>query len=142
MLRHLFSALLCATLTCIAATAHADDKAPAPKMTAEQFLAKLKFEQGLIKLPDGIATLNLPDSFRYLGPADAERLLVDAWGNPPGQKTLGMIIPTAQSPLAENGWGVIVTYQKDGHVKDDDADSIKYDALLKDMQQSVLDGNS
>jgi len=114
---------------------------PEKKMTAEDFIALLTFQQGKITLPGNIATLDLPESFRYLSPQDAERLLVDAWGNPPGQKTLGMMVPAAVSPLSREGWGVIVTFEKDGHVKDDDADSIKYDELLKTMQESVRDNN-
>lgn len=138
-MKKLFATLLCLTLPFIA-PAHATDKAPG--MTKEAFLASLTFQQGDISLPGNIATLKLPPSFRYLAPADAERLLVDAWGNPPGNSTLGMIVPADISPLSEQGWGVIVTYEKDGHVKDDDADSIKYDELLKEMQQGTLDANA
>jgi uncharacterized membrane-anchored protein len=119
-------------------TAHAADQASAPRMTAEEFVASLKFQHGTITLPNGIATLTLPDSFRYLPPDDSERVLVDAWGNPPGEKTLGMIFPTAISPVSQKGWGVIITYQADGHVKDDDADSINYNDLLKDMKEATL----
>lgn len=112
------------------------------KQSAEEFLASLHFEQGKITLPGNVATLNLPPSFHYLPPADAEHLLVDAWGNPPGSKNLGMILPTAASPLSKEGWGVIITYDKDGHVKDDDADAIKYDDLLKEMQEGITEGNA
>lgn len=119
----------------------AADQAPEKKMTAEEFLASLKFEHGKIDLPGGIASLNLPPSFRYLGAADAERVLVDAWGNPPDATTLGMIFPADVSPLSENGWGVVVTYDKDGHIKDDDADSIKYNELLKQMQEDTQAAN-
>lgn len=138
-MKKLFATLLCLILP-LMAPAQADDKAPA--MTKEAFLASLKFQQGDISLPGNIATLKLPPSFRYLAPADAERLLVEAWGNPPGSNTLGMIVPADTSPLSAQGWGVIVTYEKDGHIKDDDADSINYDDLLKDMQQGVLDANA
>jgi uncharacterized membrane-anchored protein len=138
-MRKLFATFLCLVLPFMS-SAQADGKAPT--MTKEAFLASLKFQQGDIILPGNIATLKLPPSFRYLPPADAERLLVDAWGNPPGTNSLGMIIPTDTSPLTDQGWGVIVTYQKDGHVKDDDADSIKYDELLKDMQEGVLASNA
>ena len=109
---------------------------------AAQFLQSLTFQEGTIKLPGDIATLTLPPSFRYLPPADTERLLVEGWGNPPGSVTLGMIVPANVSPLDQNGWGAVITYDKDGHVKDDDADSIKYDELLKDMQQGVSDNNA
>ena len=120
--------------------AFAQDAAPA-SMTAEQFESALSFQKGKINLPGGIATLDLPDNFRYLDPADTEKVLVDGWGNPPGQKTLGMIVPAATSLLTAAGWGVVVTYDADGHVKDDDADAIKYDELLKEMQESTEAGN-
>ncbi|WP_229415821.1 DUF2167 domain-containing protein [Pseudoduganella armeniaca] len=107
----------------------------------EQLLASLKFQEGKIALPGGIATLDLPAGFRYLPPADAGRLLSEGWGNPPGIETLGMIVPTAVNPLTREGWGVVVTYEKEGHVKDDDADSIKYDELLKTMQESMKEAN-
>lgn len=140
MLKHLL-AVLCLSLAGLMASTHAADKPAAPEMTEEQFLAQLKFQRGKITLPGGIATLDLPANFRYLSPADAERVLVDAWGNPPGFESLGMIVPAATSVLERDSWGVIVTYEKEGHIKDDDADSIKYDELLKDMQASVLEGN-
>lgn len=142
MLKRLLTALLCLTLSGLTAAAPADEKAAAPEMTAEQFLAQLHLQRGKITLPGGIATLDLPANFRYLSPADAERVLVDAWGNPPGMESLGMIVPAKTSVLERDSWGVIVTYEKEGHIKDDDADSIKYDELLKDMQASVLENNA
>ena len=142
MLKRLLTALLCLTLSGLTAAAPADEKAAAPEMTAEQFLAQLHLQRGKITMPGGIATLDLPANFRYLSPTDAERVLVDAWGNPPGMVSLGMIVPAKTSVLERDSWGVIVTYEKEGHIKDDDADSIKYDELLKDMQASVLDNNA
>ncbi|MDC8759442.1 DUF2167 domain-containing protein [Janthinobacterium fluminis] len=142
MLKKLLAAVLCLSLSGLMAAAHAGDAPAAPKQSAEQFLASLNFQQGKITLQDNIATLDLPATFRYLSPADTERVLVDAWGNPPGAKSLGMIVPAKVSLLERAGWGVIITYDEDGHVKDGDADSIKYDELLKEMQQSVLDNNA
>jgi uncharacterized membrane-anchored protein len=114
---------------------------PKKEMTAEEFLDSLHFQQGEILLPKKIATLKLPAGFRYLPPADAERVLVDAWGNPPGYESLGMIFPADRSPLDENSWGVIITYDEDGHVKDDDALSIKYDEILADMKAQTQENN-
>lgn len=143
MFRHLLAALLCIAITGFMAGASADDQAAAEqKMTAEQFLAGLKFQAGKISLPGGIATLDLPASFRYLSPDDAGHLLADGWGNPPGAKTLGMIVPAAVNPLSEAGWGVVITYDKDGHVKDDDADGIDYDELLEEMQEEIEAANA
>jgi len=111
------------------------------QMTADQFVASLKFQSGKIDLPNGIATLDLPPSFRYLNPEDSGRVLVDAWGNPPGGTTLGMIFPADVSPLSQSGWGIVITYDEDGHVSDEEADTIDYDEMLKDMQSSMEEAN-
>lgn len=105
------------------------------------FLASLKFQTGKISLPKDIATLNLPANFRYLPPADAEKLLVQGWGNPPGNETLGMIIPTETNPLSEAGWGVVISYTEDGHIKDEDADKINYTELLEEMKKESEEAN-
>jgi len=111
------------------------------RMTAEQFEATLKYRQGTITLPGNRAVLEVPDSFRYLDPQDAERLLVNAWGNPPGSHSLGMLIPKDTSPLSANSWGVVITYLDDGHVSDDEADSIDFGELLQNMQEGVRERN-
>lgn len=133
-MRRLVPALLAICL-CLPAFAAEPNK-------SEQFLASLHYQDGRITLPGGITTLNLPAGFRYLSPADAEHVLHDAWGNPGGDKTLGMIVPAATTVLDPDGWGVIVTYDKDGHVKDDDANKINYADLLKDMQKSLEEQNA
>lgn len=138
MIRRLLAFLFAFALSCAAIAQEAPASAP---QSAEQFLASLKYQDGQVTLPGGIATLNLPAGFRYLNPADTERVLHDAWGNPPGNQTLGMIVPANATVLSDEGWGVIITYDKDGHVKDDDAATIDYAGLLKDMQASVNEDN-
>ena len=132
-------AIVCCVVLWLPLAGAAD--APAPKMDKETFLASLHFQDGAVELPGKIATLQLPPAFRYLPPADAARVL-GVWGNPPDAKTLGMIVPASTSVLGEGGWAVVVTYDKDGHIKDDDADKIDYDDLLKDMQSAIADGNA
>lgn len=144
-LRQLLAAvLLCATtLPAIAAStpASAPTTSEQPQQTAEEWLATLKPQHGNITLPSGIASLQLNNEFYYLSPDDTERLLTEAWGNPRGFKTLGMIIPTAVSPLAANGWGVIISYKNDGHISDDDAAKIDYADLLKQMKADDEEDN-
>lgn len=102
------------------------------------FEAGLTYQTGDVVIGDGLATLHLGTGFRYLGPADTERLLTEAWGNPPGMSALGMIVPAEVSPLDQKqGWGVVVTYAEEGYVEDDDADDIDYDELLTTMQEST-----
>ena len=112
------------------------------RLSKEEFEASLKFQQGEVTLPQGIATLKIPASFRYLGPEDAQRILEQAWGNPKGDGTLGMLFPADVSPLEEHGWGVVITYDEDGHVSDEDADGIDYEQLLKDMREGATAANA
>ena len=136
MLRTLAAFLLCMTFGALPVGA-----ADAPDSAAATLLASLKPQAGTITLPGDIGTLDLPPTFRYLSPEDAGRLLSEGWVNPPSPPTLGMILPAGVNPLSPEGWGVVVTYDKDGHVKDDDASSIKYDELLKQMQEGTASRN-
>jgi uncharacterized membrane-anchored protein len=136
MLKQIITGLLCLAL----GTAIAAPDAASSEKAAEEMVAAMQPQSGRITLPGAIATLDLPSAFRYLTPADADHLLV-AWGNPPGTESLGMIVPAGVDPLGADGWGVVVTYNKDGHVKDDDADSIDYDKLLKEMQEGTAAAN-
>jgi uncharacterized membrane-anchored protein len=120
----------------------ADDPAPRPSQAQmEEIASSLKWQTGTITLKDGLATIKLTDNFRYLDPADSEKVLHDLWGNPPGSKNLGMIFPANVGPLSRDGWGIEISYEADGYVKDNDADKINYTDLLKQMQQDVKDGN-
>lgn len=105
-------------------------------VTAAEFIEALQPQEGHISLPGGIAELNLPSSFRYLSPDSAETLLVEGWGNPPGNATLGMVIPSYLNPLEKEGWGIVITYSDDGYVSDADAEEINYTELLEEMKES------
>ncbi|MFL1500498.1 DUF2167 domain-containing protein [Pseudomonas sp. S191] len=135
------AALSLSAIPALAAPTPVPEEASAPAETAEHLLASLKQKTGTVTLPSGIATLKLNNEFYYLDPADTERLLTDGWGNPPGFKTLGMIVPKAVSPLSERGWGVIVSYKADGHVSDEDAAKIDYAELLQQMQEEDEEDN-
>lgn len=129
--------LICLVLfTCV--PVHAAEKG---KMTEAEFEASLKYQKGDIVLPGNVATIKIPDTFRYLSPKDTERVLVNAWGNPSGDGTLGMLFPADTGPTSKNAWGVVITYEEDGHVSDKDADSINYDDLLKQMKEGVSKSN-
>jgi uncharacterized membrane-anchored protein len=102
----------------------------------------LKYEHGTIDLRNGLAKLTLPPEFSYLGPDDAETVLVKLWHNPPSeQKPLGLLIPTGMTPLSTGAWVVTIDYSEDGYVKDDDAKKINYNDLLKTMQKSISEDN-
>lgn len=87
-------------------------------------------------------TLRVPEDFYFLGAADAERVLVDIWGNPPGQDTLGMLFPAEYTPFDVESWAVTFEYTDDGHVSDSDAAEVDYRELLGDMQSDIRSGSA
>lgn len=120
---------------------------PAPPAVAEgfdaaAFEASLHYQSGQVALPNGKAVLNLGDGFRYLSPEDTRRVLEEAWGNPDGSGTQGMILPATVSPVEGGGWGVVVEYDDSGHVSDKDAGEINYDELLADMKKGLSEENA
>src|SRR5688572_25884359 len=96
--------------------------------------SSLRFKTGDVVVGNDLATLHLKNQQRFLGPDDTEKVLV-AWGNPPGNKALGMVLPDQQSPFEESSWAVLVSYSEDGHVDDDDAKDIDFGELLTDMKK-------
>jgi uncharacterized membrane-anchored protein len=118
------------------------DSATQAAMRAAAAVEKsLTYQSGEIKLGDGLATARLPEGYRFLDPEQSAKVLTDLWGNPPGPLTLGMIFPPDQSPLADDSWAVIITFDEDGYVKDDDAEKIDYDDLFKDMKAGTEENN-
>jgi uncharacterized membrane-anchored protein len=102
---------------------------------------KLQYQQGSIEL-GGVAKLEVPPEFRYLSPDDTATVLTQIWGNPPSdESTLGMLVPAEGKMTSEDSWGVIITYEEDGYVKDDEAAKLDYDDLLKTMQEGTREGS-
>jgi uncharacterized membrane-anchored protein len=108
----------------------------------EAFLSSLDFQSGNIELSDANAELTLgEDHYKFLDSRDTERLLVDAWGNPPGMQVIGSIVPARFDLTGNDTWAVIITYEEDGYVSDEDAASIDYDEMLQTMQQETAAAN-
>jgi uncharacterized membrane-anchored protein len=107
----------------------------------QKLVDSLDRQTGDIQLDGELATLHVPDHFYFLGSDDAETVLVDIWGNPPGQEVLGMLFPAHHSPLDYDSWTVTIDYESDGYVSDEDAADIDYDELLEEMQEQTLDSN-
>ena len=107
---------------------------------AEEMNASLDYQKGTIVLGDELATLNLNEGFRYLNDAETQKILVEAWGNPP-QETLGMIFPDSVNPYLPEGWGVVLSYVEDGHIDDDDAADIDYEDLLEELKEEAVESS-
>ena len=116
--------------------------APPPVDAAAPPATALQWRTGEVSLGDGIARLSLTPDWRFLGPDDAERVLVETWHNPADhEKPLGMLFASDVGPLDEDAWGVVLTYTAEGHVPDADEEAIDYDALLRQLQSSVTAQN-
>ncbi|MGH8046730.1 MAG: DUF2167 domain-containing protein [Chthoniobacterales bacterium] len=132
------NAIVAGVLTWVGLVASGFCQEMSPEDAAKKLLDTLHYQTGTVKIGGDIATLTLPDSLQYLDPKDARTVLVDLWGNvPETHDTLGMIVPKGVSLIASNSWAVVITYEEDGHVKDDDAEKINYDKLLAEMKKST-----
>lgn len=122
--------------------AHADDNAVhLSRAQKETIVSALQWQTGTITLKDGIAKIALKDGFRFLGAADAQKVLHEVWDNPEDPNVLGLLFPKDQGPLTPDGYAITVAYENGGYVKDTDADKINYDDLLKTMKQDVHGAN-
>jgi len=141
-------------LTCISLVFTAQAAPPRPKAkpavvdsaalyraAADSVNGTFHYQQGHIVLPGGVGELTVPRGFRYLDSTQSSRVLNKLWHNPP-QTTLGMLFPANRGPLSDSSWAYIINYDPMGYVKDDDADDIKYDELLEDMQKEAEEANS
>jgi uncharacterized membrane-anchored protein len=102
--------------------------------------SKLNYKTGTVVLSNNMATVNVPVNFKFLGPDDAEYIITEIWGNPKGNKPLGMIVPADQA-ASMSAYAFIIEYDDIGYVKDKDADKINYDDLLKDIKESQVKSN-
>jgi len=100
------------------------------------------YQHGTIELKGGIGKITIPKGFKYLDAQQAEKVLVDLWGNPKGEGlTLGFVLPEQSGVLTENSYVFNIQYDEIGYVKDDDADDIDYDELLDQLKKDATEEN-
>ncbi len=99
----------------------------------------MKYETGKITI--GITNLNVPKGFKFLNNEQSNYVLSTLWGNPPQKDILGVIFPETGGPFAEHSYAFVVTFDEMGYVKDEDADKINYDDLLKQIQKEEVEEN-
>lgn len=120
--------------SCVAFATTEEEKQTAWAQTLWDSLDK---QHGVIKIEEAGAVLTIPEDFYYLNPKDSEKVLVEVWANPPGQKTLGMLFPIDMTPFDPSAWAVTIEYEEDGYVSDEDADEINYQELLSQMKEDT-----
>ncbi|MCB0640360.1 MAG: DUF2167 domain-containing protein [Phaeodactylibacter sp.] len=106
--------------------------------------ASLNYQTGQVDLRSGLATLTLPEGYTYIDADEAEIVLVDLWGNPPGDpsdRSLGMIFPPGGTATVDSTYAINITFVQEGYIDDSDAKDLDFTALLKDLKESTSAGN-
>jgi uncharacterized membrane-anchored protein len=96
-----------------------------------------KYETGEVQLGNGLAKVKIPQGFKFLNKEQAIRVVYDVWGNMRGDedKVHGLLVPSEMGVTSPGSWAFVIEYDDMGFVKDDDADKINYDDLLKQMKE-------
>ena len=127
--------------------ARAEDKGPTPEQIAAfqrvmKTIGELQYQTGEIPLIGGKAKLHLTPDFQFLDSANARKVLVDIWHNPPEvASTSGMIVPKGSNFLAQDSWAVILQWKEDGYVKDSDFDTLDFGKMLKELQEGSAEAS-
>jgi uncharacterized membrane-anchored protein len=101
----------------------------------------MKYQTGMVKLPNGIAQLNVPAGFKYLNADQSQYVIHELWGNPSRPDVIGMLFPESGGPFADSNYAFIISYDDMGYVKDEDADKIDYDEMMKNWHTAEKEAN-
>ncbi|MBL7710835.1 MAG: DUF2167 domain-containing protein [Chitinophagaceae bacterium] len=112
-------------------------QADSTQLRIDEIEKSLVYQTGVVDLGPGNAILNIPKELRFLDKKQSAYVLSDLWGNPEDTSVLGLLVPANRGVLADNSWVFTVSYDEMGYVKDDDAESIDYNELLKKMQEET-----
>lgn len=137
MFKAVFVGACLALAASMAAAAQDQNLTPEQQKELEKYRAIYQSEHpktGDVPLGPANATLHLGDRYYFLDAADAKRVLLEAWDNPPGSAdgVLGLVLPKGKTFL--DSWGAVVTYDPEGYVPDEDAKTADYDKVLKQAQ--------
>jgi uncharacterized membrane-anchored protein len=136
----LLSVLILSSVSGFAADSPPPDAA-AQRAQIQKLVDSIKPQKGEIVLGDGLAKASLPPSIEYLTPNDTKTVLVQLWGNPESGRTLGMLVPKGFDPMADESWAVVMTFEEDGYVHDNDAAKIDYSKMLDEMKESTRESS-
>ena len=138
--RFFLSLLLFFTVTGLGWAEEAKDKEDRAAKV-KKLVDELKWKEGKIPLGGDLATVTADEGLRYLNDEDTNKVLSKLWGNPPS-RTMGMIFPHNAGPL-EARWSIVIDgFDKEGYVKDEDADKLDPNALLMQLQDGQTEANA
>jgi uncharacterized membrane-anchored protein len=105
-----------------------------------EFEKSIPYKTGKVSLSERVE-LNLPKGYKFIPKEEAEKILFDHWGNPQQDGIEGMLALDSFKFYSSDGWAFVITEDKDGYVKDEDANDINYDDLLKELQDGEKASN-
>lgn len=84
----------------------------------------------IIILHDNIGTISLPSGVFYLGKDDTKKMYEES-GEPYNEYDIGML-------LSENfDWSVVIRYVRTGYIRDDEAEKLDSDWILKKIKENT-----
>jgi uncharacterized membrane-anchored protein len=110
---------------------------------AAELMRELHPVTGDVRIAEADAVLHLGEDYYFLPAAEAQKVLVDGWGNPPSSasEVLGMVFPKGKT-FMDDTWGAVITFEPTGWVSDEDAQSTDYDELVRQMQSGEEELNA
>jgi uncharacterized membrane-anchored protein len=128
-------AALGALLCWVPASAQVPSQEQAYQMQMDALQRSLHPVTGDVPIQKTNVTLHLGSAYYFLPAEDAQRVLVQGWGNRPSvaEGVLGMVFPAGKT-FMDDTWGAVITYDAMGYVSDEDAAKEDYDKLLTDIQ--------
>jgi len=91
---------------------------------------KLEIRRGTVEVPGGVYDLNLGDKYYAVTGPDAAWVLGTLWQNLPDPAIGAIVFQNGTSPIDES-WALAVAYYADGHISDQEADEMDYDAIIQ-----------
>lgn len=107
----------------------------------QEFVAELDFQEGQVTVHGGDVLFDLPEGWALLEGRDARAVVEDLWGNPEDPSTVAFIDPPSPDGRLNSAYGIIVTVDESGYVKDEDSQNIDYGDLLKTIQNDAKEAN-
>ncbi len=154
-IRYLLGVVLCMTPCLLSAEATNVDSLVSETADSGSFsLDSVSFKQFLQALTDTIVPqrgnvvmqgnhfmVRVPEGYVFLDASQTRHLLEDVWGNLPDEDVLGAVVPDSSRLFVQLDVAFLLYYDDCGYVKDEDAEEIDYDDLLKDIQSDIEEEN-
>ena len=99
---------------------------------AQKLESKPTMGPNSVQLGTGVGKLNIPKGYAFIGKEDTHRLLEEP-GARRDEHILGMIAPET----GPGDWFAVLSYIDTGYIKDDEADSMKPDTLLREIKDNT-----